>query len=78
VLLALAAKLCDTADMNTAIAPKPLDVEVRELLESRRGTWQEVAKGADVSHSWISQFMRGKIDNPGFGTLNKLRDHLRA
>jgi transcriptional regulator with XRE-family HTH domain len=64
--------------MNTKAAAKPLDVEVRELLESRRGTWQDIAKGAGVSHSWISQFMRDKIPNPGFATLQRLRAHLAA
>jgi transcriptional regulator with XRE-family HTH domain len=57
---------------------KPLDVEVRELLESRRGQWQQIADGAKVSHSWISQFVRGKIPNPGFATLTSLRDYLAA
>lgn len=57
---------------------KPLDVEVRDLLESRRGEWQRVAEGAGVSHSWISQFVRGKIPNPGYATLVTLRDFLRA
>jgi transcriptional regulator with XRE-family HTH domain len=55
---------------------KPLDIEVRDLLESRRGEWQRVAEGAGVSHSWISQFVRGKIPNPGYATLVALRDFL--
>ena len=57
---------------------KPLDIEVRDLLESRRGDWQRIADGAGVSHSWISQFVRGKIPNPGFATLTTLRAYLAA
>jgi len=73
VLLADTAKLCDDRGMATN---KPLDLEVRELLDARRGDWQRIAEGAAISHSWISQFMRGKIPNPGFATLSNLRDHL--
>lgn len=53
-----------------------LDVDVRELLESRRGEWTKIAEEAGVSHSWISQFVRGKIPNPGFGTLSMLHAYL--
>jgi transcriptional regulator with XRE-family HTH domain len=56
----------------------PLDVEVRALLEQRRGDWQRVADKAKVSHSWISQFVRNKIPNPGYATLIKLKAHLTA
>ena len=49
-----------------------LDVEVRELLEKRRGDWPRIAKGGGVSHSWISQFVRQKIPNPGYATLRAL------
>jgi transcriptional regulator with XRE-family HTH domain len=50
-----------------------IDTEVRNLLERRRGDWPRLAKLADVSHSWMSQFVRGKIPNPGFATLKRLR-----
>ena len=53
-----------------------LDVEVRAALEARRGDWPQIADEAGVSHSWISQFVRNKIPNPGFATLMKLRQHL--
>jgi transcriptional regulator with XRE-family HTH domain len=53
-----------------------LDTEVRALLEERRGDWKRIAADADVSHSWISQFVRGLIPNPGYATLKKLRQHL--
>lgn len=45
---------------------------VREALEARRGQWPELANAAGVSHSWISQFVRGKIPNPGVATLERL------
>ena len=53
-----------------------LDAEVRSALERRRGSWKVVAAGADISHSWISQFVRGKIPNPGYATLERLREEL--
>lgn len=55
-----------------------LDIEVRDLLEERRGEWPTIAKEARISHSWISQFMRGRIPNPGYATLRDLRAYLRA
>lgn len=58
-------------------APTPrLDLEVRELLQKRKGDWETVAAGAGVSHSWISQFYRDKIPNPGYATLMQLRAFL--
>lgn len=53
-----------------------LDTKVREGLESRRGEWKTIAESAKVSHSWISQFVRGKIPNPGFATLQRLQKTL--
>jgi transcriptional regulator with XRE-family HTH domain len=50
-----------------------LDVEIRASLERRRGDWQKIADRAAVSHSWISQFVRGKIPNPGYATLKRLQ-----
>lgn len=55
---------------------KPLDVEVRAALERKRGAWKRVAADTGVSYSWISQFVRGKIPNPGYATLVRLRDEL--
>ncbi len=49
-----------------------LDDLVRRMLAERRGDWPRIAREADVSHSWISQFVRGKIDNPGYATLRRL------
>jgi len=54
----------------------PLDVEVREALERKRGAWRQVAADTGVSYSWISQFVRNKIPNPGYATLVKLREEL--
>lgn len=53
-----------------------LDVEIRANLESRRGDWPKIAQTAQVSHSWISQFVRGKIPNPGYETLKRLNSAL--
>jgi transcriptional regulator with XRE-family HTH domain len=55
----------------------PLDTEVRELLDSRRGTWQQVAEDCGVSVSWISKFVRSEIVNPRYHTLVKLREYLK-
>jgi len=49
-----------------------LDITVREALQRRRGEWPALAEQAGVSHSWISQFVRGRIPNPGYRTLQKL------
>lgn len=59
------------AGMNTS-----LDSDVRQLLELRKGEWQQVAQESGVSYSWISKFMNGHIDNPGFGTLKQLHCYL--
>lgn len=71
MLLAFSAKFCDDGRMST-----DLDIEVRALLEQRRGEWKRIAAEAKVSHSWISQFVRGKIPNPGYATLRDLRVRL--
>lgn len=52
--------------------------EVRGLLAARRGDWQKVAAENGVSHSWISKFVRGKIDNPGIATLSTLMKYLKS
>jgi hypothetical protein len=72
VLLAHSAKLCDTGGMNLP----SLDIEVRDELDRRRGEWRVIARNADVSHSWISQFVRRKIPNPGYATLMRLHAEL--
>jgi transcriptional regulator with XRE-family HTH domain len=54
----------------------PLDIEVRQALVQRRGQWPRIAEECGVSHSWISQFVRDKIPNPGFATLTKLHAYL--
>ena len=53
-----------------------LDADVRSLLEERRGNWADIAKSAEVSHSWLSKFVRGKIPNPGYATLKRLHETL--
>ena len=49
---------------------------VIDALERKRGVWRRVAADTGVSYSWISQFVRNKIPNPGYATLVKLRDEL--
>lgn len=75
VLLAIFAKDCDTCGMSTQ-PDTELDTEVRAGLERRRGDWPRIAQSASVSHSWISQFVRGKIPNPGYATLKRLHSAL--
>jgi len=53
-----------------------LDADVRALLESSRGDWPRICERADVSHSWISKFVRGEITNPRFQTLKRIKDLL--
>jgi transcriptional regulator with XRE-family HTH domain len=53
---------------------KTLDTTVKDLLEKRRGDWKAIADEADVSHSWLSKFVRGKIPNPGSRTLAKVHE----
>jgi len=55
-----------------------LDAEVLAALKERKGDWQAVAAGAGVSYSWLSKFANGRIENPGYATLVRLRDHLKA
>lgn len=55
---------------------KTLDSEVRTMLESRRGDWQAISTGAQVSHSWLSKFVNGHIPNPGYATLKRLHEYL--
>lgn len=57
---------------------KTLDIEVRRLLDARKGDWQTVAAKTGVSYSWLSKFFNGHIDNPGYQTLKGLHDYLIA
>lgn len=54
-----------------------LDTEVRKALSDRKGQWASIAESCKVSHSWISQFVRNKIPNPGYMTLKRLREHFQ-
>ena len=54
---------------------KPLDQAVKDILASRRGEWAEIAKAAQVSHSWLSKFVNGRIPNPGLATLRRVYEH---
>ncbi len=55
-----------------------LDIKVRAALEARRGEWRQIAAASGVSYSWISQFMRDKIDNPGLQTLRSIAKALKG
>lgn len=55
-----------------------LDAQVRDALMGRKGEWQAVASGADVSYSWLSKFANGRIDNPGYATLMRLKTFLKT
>lgn len=55
-----------------------LDAYVRTLLLACRGDWPEVVSAVGVSHSWISKFVNGHIDNPGYQTLKRLESFLSA
>ena len=37
-----------------------------------------VAERAGVSYSWLSKFANGRIRNPGFETLTKLRHYFKT
>lgn len=49
-----------------------LDEQVRAALKARKGDWLRIAEQARVSHSWLSKFVNGRIENPGFATLRRL------
>ena len=51
--------------------------QTREMLAKCKGRWPEVAERAEVSHPWISKFMRGKIPNSGIMTLDAVDDVVR-
>lgn len=55
-----------------------LIADVTALLNARRGEWQLIAAdpASGVSYSWLSKFVNGHIENPGYVTLRTLRDYL--
>ena len=56
----------------------PLPDLVRAQLLERRGEWPNIAKQADVSHSWISKFVNKRIPNPGYATLARLNEFMNS
>ena len=50
-----------------------IEHKLKADLEARRGEWRSVAALSGVSYSWLSQFARGLIANPGIMTIRKLR-----
>jgi transcriptional regulator with XRE-family HTH domain len=73
VLLALQARFCYSRGMTTN-----LDTLVRAALVRNKGEWQTIADESGVSYSWLSKFVNGHIDNPGYMTLKKLHEYLSA
>lgn len=55
-----------------------LDIQIRDALEARRGEWPAIARHSNVSYSWISKFVNGHIENPGYETLKQLHAYLNA
>lgn len=53
-----------------------IDTVVREALKKARGDWLAIAEESRVSYSWLSKFVNGHINNPGFQTLKKLSECL--
>ncbi len=51
--------------------------EIKELLLQRRGDWPTICKHVDVSHSWISNFVRGRVPNPYYRILYDLKVYFR-
>lgn len=54
----------------------PIDKRVKAALEERRGEWAAISKASKVSHSWLSKFVNGKIENPGLATLRQVEEAL--
>lgn len=50
--------------------------EVARLLGGSKRRLRDVATDAGVSLSWVHQFLRGAIKNPGYLTLMRLREVL--
>ncbi len=53
-----------------------LDSQLRAQLEKRRGDWPSIAQHSNVSYSWLSKFVNGHIQNPGYTTLKGLHEYL--
>lgn len=56
--------------------------ETLKLLKNRRASLElkDIAEdlSGEISYSWLCQFMRGSIKNPGYFNLQKLHDYLVA
>jgi predicted transcriptional regulator len=51
---------------------------LRERLIAQRGRFPEIAKNAQVSHSWLSKFAAGKMRDPRIGSIERLVRALNA
>jgi len=55
------------------------DIEgLRARLIAQRGRFPEIAKTAQVSHSWLSKFAAGKMRDPRIGSIERLVGALNA
>lgn len=61
------------------VATHPELTETLKLLANRPRTLtlEAVADGANVSVGWLSHFARGKIDDPSFNRVMRVRDFMR-
>ncbi len=58
----------------------PLLDETLLLLKHRSATLElkQIAKAIDVSPNWLSMLNKGKIENPGVLSIQRLHDYLIA
>lgn len=62
------------------VATHPELQETLNLLANRPRTLtlEAVAEGANVTLGWLSMFSRGKIDDPSFNRVMRVRDFLQS
>ena len=53
-----------------------LDEQLIAELNQRRGDWKSISASAGISYSWLSKFANGRIPNPGYASLRRLRHGL--
>jgi transcriptional regulator with XRE-family HTH domain len=60
------------------VISEKLAEETRELLRSRPAyiKLKEIADKTNIGSSWLSEFSRGKINDPGFEKIAKLYNYL--
>ena len=71
--------LSSMGQSSTIEHPITLEVQrVRDRLNAVKGHWRQVEENARVSYSWLSQFARGVIKNPGIDTVIMVDDVVAA